>query len=205
MDDETCMEAREATQRRRRPPNTSRRVLISFASEGQLGDDSAPEPTELVIEATNAEGELGHWLDDSWWTEVIERWGDDPITLHIAETPGALLHLVVLHQLEMVRRIAPIWRIVGHAYREDLADDEAIKQLGRGPYDEVRVIDAFRPGRPPSDRHHPVISLDELFGRIRRVQTDTGTKRPILVRLPATASPSALETVPTTPTSIVRA
>ena len=205
MDEQTRMEARRATQRRRRPPGDSRRVRLTFDSAGKLCEEIVPEPTDLIIEATNAEGELADWLDDSWWTEVIERWGDDPITLHIAPTPGALLHLVVFHQLEMIRRITPIWRLVGHAYHGDLADDEAIKQLVRGPYDEVRVIDALRPGRAPAERYDPDISLGQLFGRIRRVQADTGTAKPILVRVPATAWPSALKTLPAILTSIPQA
>ena len=188
MDDKSRLEARQATERLRRPPSEPRRIQLSFDSGGKLGEQIVPAPAELALEATNAEGELAAWFHDGWWTEVIERWGDDPVTIHISPTASALLHMVVLHQLEMIRRVAPTWRIVGHAYRDDLSDEDAIDRLACSPYDEIRVIDQTRHSRAPSGQSSLGTALNEIFGRIRREQTRAGTTRPILVRLPAGAS-----------------
>ena len=187
MDDKSRLQARQATERLRRPPSEPRRIHLGFESEGKLGEQIVPAPAELALETTNAEGELAAWFHDGWWTEVIQRWGDDPLSVHITPTPSALLHMVVLHQLEMIRRVAPTWRIVGHAYRDDLTDEDAIDRLACCPYDEIRVIDQARHSRAPSDRCLG-IPLNEIFGRIRREQARAGTARPILVRLPAGAS-----------------
>ena len=188
MDEKTRMEVRQAAQTLRRAPGEPRRIQIRFNSEGRLDGGDVAAPFELTLEATNADGELATWFEDSWWTDVIERWGDDSITVHIAPSPAALLHMVVVHQLEMIRRVAPTWRIVGHVYRDDLVDDDAIERLVLSPYDEVRVLDKTRHNPAPSDRCSMDTPLNEIFGRLRREQARVGTARPILVRLPADAS-----------------
>ena len=179
-------EARKATQRLRRPPTEPHHIRVSFDGGGELGDDIVPAPVELTIEATNADGELAGWFSDYWWTEVIQRWGEDPVAVHVAPTPSALLHLVVLNKLEMLRRVAPRWRVVGHTYASEVATDDAIESLATSPYDEVRFIDQPRPG-VVSDRGRWELPLGELFACIRRAQERAGTARPILTRLPSSA------------------
>ena len=186
MDSKTRLEVRHATQRLRRPPSKPLRIRASFESDGKLGENLVAAPAELTVEATGPDGEPASWLNDAWWTEVIQRWGDELITVHIAPTASALLHAVVLHQVEMVKRVVPGWRVVGHAYRNDVGSDEAIGQLALSPYDEVRFIDQPRPGSG-SSRARWGLALDELFGQVRREQARVGTTKPILIRLPAAA------------------
>ncbi|UCE61175.1 MAG: hypothetical protein JSU63_05380 [Phycisphaerales bacterium] len=185
MDSDSSVEQRRATQQKRRPPGEVVRVTARFDSDGVLQEDLTSAPAEVMIEATDSEGEVAVWFDDYWWTDLIERWVDDPITLHITQTPGALLHPVVLHQMEMVGRVAPRWRMVGHSYRSDVSTDDAIESLACSAYHEVRFLDQTRPGAPRSDREGLDLSVDELFGRIRREQVRLGATRPVLVRLPA--------------------
>ena len=180
-------EVRRATQRLRRPPTKPHHIRIPFDGDGELGDDIVPAPLELAIEATNAEGEVAAWFSDYWWTEVIQRWGEEPVTVHIAPTPSALLHLVVLNKLEMLHRVAPRWRVVGHTYASEVATDDAIESLAISPYDEVRFIDQPRPGVMP-DRRRWELPLGELFACIRRAQDRSGARRPILTRLPPSAA-----------------
>jgi hypothetical protein len=139
----------------------------------------------VTIEATDSAGELAGWFDDYWWTDLIERWGDEAVTLHIAPTQGALLHPIVLHQMEMVSRVAARWRMVGHAYRSDVASDEVVELLASSPYHEVRFIDQPRPeGSLRGGHGTQELGVDEVFARVRREQISIGASRPVLVRLP---------------------
>jgi len=185
MDGTSQSDARRATEQRRRPPAPPVSILATFHNGTLWRDNDAPAPTDLTLEVTNAEGEVAAWFDDFWWTEVLERWGDEPVTLHIAATPNALVHRAVLHQLEMVSRIAARWRIVGHAWRDALATDESVRELARSPYHEVRILDESGPPALPGENRPAGWPVDELFGRIRREQADVGAVRPILVRLPS--------------------
>jgi len=186
MDLEACAEIRRATQRSRRGPREPVQVIATFGGEGGLGNDVPMGPVELTIEATNTKLEIAPWLADEWWTEVIQRWADCPVTVHIAPTPGALLLPVVLHQLQMLRRVTPSWWLVGHAYLDDLPTEDAVAELVKSPYHEVRFIDQPRWGAPERDRFSWAPPLEELFARIRREQTRLGTTAPVLVRLPST-------------------
>jgi len=172
-------------------------MAADFAGNGELHDDDAPGPIELTIEATNAEGDLAAWFDDFWWTDVIERWGYEPVTIHLAPTPQALLHPVVLHQMEMVRRVAPRWRTVGHVYSHDVTSDDATESIACSPYHEIRFLDKERRGAVESERQGKALPIDELFGRIRREQSRLRTMRPVLVRIPSPATepsvPAAVE------------
>ncbi len=182
------MAVREAAQKERHAPREPVCLTASFDGSGDLGGAAPAGPKELTIEATNREGELAQWFDDYWWIDLIERWGFEQVTLHIAPTPGALTHPVVLHQMEMVRRVAPRWRIVGHAYRNDILSDETIESLASSPYHEARFIDQTRPDVPTPARGGSFDwAIEVLFGRIRREQTRIGAARPVLVRLPSDA------------------
>lgn len=176
---------RGVTRQTRRPPRSPARIVATYDLGGDLVERISPGPVEIVIEATNEAGELAPWFDDAWWTELIQRRGDDPVTIHIRATPGALLHPVVLHQVEMIRRVTPIWRIIGTAIRDDLATDEAIALVARSLYHLVRFHDESDAGAAETGSCPPHMPIDELFGRIRREQKRLGVTGPGLVRLPA--------------------
>ena len=188
MDQETVREVRNATEHLRRPPGEPVRIRAAFDGGGEIGEEAAAGPIELTIEATSPDGEVAAWLDDDWWTALIERWGEESVTVHIAPTPGALLHPVTIYQVEMVRRVLPRWRVAGHAYLEDMTGVDDIESLATSPYHELRFIDGRRPGSPQSDRLRPSLSIEALFGQIRREQARLGATRPILVRLPSPAT-----------------
>jgi hypothetical protein len=157
-------------------------MLATYENARILGpSDNAP--TDMYLEVTNSEGAVAEWFNDFWWTELLERWASEPVTLHIAATPGALLDPTVLHQLEMVGRVAPRWRMVGHAYRDAVSTDDHVRTLATTPYHEVRFTDEPHTMDGASDGHGGW-SVGELFGRIRGEQTRVTTRHPILVRLP---------------------
>jgi len=191
MDLSAQREIRRMVESQRQAPREPARVVAAF-DDGGIGNDVVSGPILLMVEATNVQGELAAWLDDVWWTDVMEQWADCAVTVALAPTPGALLHPVVLHHVEMLRRVVPGWRIIGHAYGDDLATDEEIRQTANSPYHEVRVFDQRRPGFSPVGQGAPV-AVDELFGRIRRDQSKTGTTRPALVRLPTGPTDVALD------------
>jgi len=182
---EESKQARLDTIQRRRPPGDPVPVVASFEAGYRPCEANGPAPTDLTIETTNEAGETADWFNDTWWAGGIRSWGDAAVTLHVAPTPGALLHPVVLHQLEMVGRVLPQWRVVGHGYRDDVVTEEAIETLAQSPYHEIRFVDQPRPTSPRSDRCDLAPPLEELFGRIRREQSRVASTRPILVRLPA--------------------
>lgn len=173
----------EAGSRRRRPTERFE-VRVAADGLGELPETTTPGPVELTVEATTPAGHLSPWFDADWWTDVISRWADEPITIHIAPTPAALLHPVTLHHLETLHRVVPRWRIVGHAYLDDVVSPEAVAQVAQSSYHEVRFVDALRFRRQASDRGIAAPCVEELFARIRREQASANTTRPILVRLP---------------------
>ncbi|MCH7885239.1 MAG: hypothetical protein IIC01_08320 [Planctomycetes bacterium] len=197
MAQDTRSQLRNETERRRRAPPEPTHVLATFDHGGQLGGDTTHGPIELAVEVTDPDGKLADWFDDNWWTEVLQRWGDDPVTLRMAPTPQALLHPTVLHHLEMLRRVAPRWRIVGHAYVGDVASDEAVATAAGSAYHEIRFLDRPRPGASASDRADWQLPLAELFGRIRQAQIEMNATAPILVRLPGEAAGPAPTPPPT--------
>lgn len=183
MDLKAQREIRRSVESRRQAPREPAEVLAAYDGGG-IGGYVAAGPILLTIEATNGDSELASWLDDLWWTDVIQRWAEYAVTVAVAPTPGALLNPVVLHHVEMLRRVLPAWRIIGHAYRDDLAHDEEIIRVANSPYHEVRFFDQSRPRPSQSDQPARALALEELFGRIRREQLRMNLTRPALVRLP---------------------
>jgi hypothetical protein len=192
MDLKHLDEIRGATQQTRRGPRPALRRTACFDTGWWFEEEVGGGVVDLLIEATNAHGQPADWFDDLWWTDVLQKCTDASVTIEIAPTPSALLHPLILHQLTMIRRVMPHWRIVGHAYLDDLTSEEQIGQLVLGPYHEVRFVDRARSpataNASPSSRR-----IEELFARIREGQNRCGSHRPVLVRLPAThnAPPSA--------------
>ena len=177
--------ARKAVQGTRRPPGEPSRVRAAFQGGAECGDESIPGPIDLEIEATGADGEVAAWFHDVWWIDILQRWGDGLVTVQILPTPAALLHPRTLHYLEMVARVAPRWRLVGHAYLSDVSTDDEVALLARSPYHEVRFFDKPRPPATRSDRCLGTLSIGDLFGRVRSEQVRIKATKPILVRLPA--------------------
>ncbi len=175
---------RDETRRKRKPPPHSHRLIVPFGGQGQIETPDDETPTEIALEVTDADGNTAPWFDDFWWTDLIDRWGDRKMTFHIAPTRLALLHMVVLHHLDMLYRVAPLWRVVGHAYRDDLRDADDIASLVKSTYHEVRITDQERPGAIRSDRTLAGPPLEEFFGQIRREQQRVGRTTPIMVRVP---------------------
>ena len=138
---------------------------------------------------------LSEWFDDVWWTDVVQRWGDNAVTIHIAPTPIAVLHPVVLHHVEMIRRVSPRWRIVGYAYSNDIFIEEDIEILNSSLFHEVRFIDEPRPSIGTADRIEP-IPLEKLFARIREGQARKRTSAPVLIRLPSGSGPKISPLIP---------
>lgn len=175
---------REQTELTRRKPGDAAHLVATFDRGQALDVEKQTGPVELAIQATNADGELAPWLDDLWWTDAITRWTNEAVTLRIAPTPDALLHPVLLYQLHMLRRVVPGWRIVGHAYVDDVQTEDQIKQVALSPYHEVRFIDQSRP-KPASTYREPRLALQEVIGLIRVEQRRAGLNLPVLSRLPA--------------------
>jgi hypothetical protein len=177
---------RQVAQDNRRAPTEPTRVFATFDGEGKLRAEVPVGPIELMVEATDAGAQLAPWLDDEWWAYVLQRWVDRSVTVQIAPTSGALLHPLVLHQLGMLRRVEPGWRLVGHAYADDVVSDEDVAEMATSPYHEVRFMDRPRVRAAATDRFRSVPVLEELFGRVRTEQARRGARTPILVRLPST-------------------
>lgn len=185
MDLEEYREARNATQNNRHGPRKPVKILAAFGGGGKLPPEDVSGPVELTVEATDSDLDVASWLTDEWWAEVIQRWADRPVTVHVAPTPAALLHPVLLYQLAMLRRVTPTWRLVGQGYVDDVVTDDAVTELAGSPYHEVRFTEQYRPGVPAPERRSWTVALDELFGRIRKEQMRVAAFTPILVRLPS--------------------
>lgn len=178
-------EIRSVSRRSRHAPTKPVRIAVPFDRLTVFGEEPPPGALELVIEATNAAGEIAPWFDDAWWTEAILRFADRAVTVTISATPGALLHPVVLHQMEMLRRVTPSWRITATTYLDELSTPEDVTVLARSLYHEVRFLAQRRTGAGRSDRCTWNPSVDEVFGQIRREQTRIGITPTVLVRLPS--------------------
>lgn len=188
MDLESQVERRGATIRRRRAPGAPARVHLPFDAPVTVRDDSPIGPMELDIEATGPDGTFAAWLDDEWWAEAITHWAEDDVTVRIAPTPDALTHPILRHQLEMLRRVVPSWKLVAYSYRDDVDPESDIAEVATAPFHEIRFLDALRPDRPAGDRPAKVKPLPVLFSRIRSVQMERRVVTPILVRMPAATS-----------------
>jgi len=180
-------EERMVVEQQRRAPVSATHLVATYAHGARLPDNVAKGPLHLVVEATNADGNLAPWFHDDWFTELIGRFADDFVTLRIAPTPDALLHPCVWHQAEMVRRVLPHWRIIGTAYLSDIQTAEDVRAVAVSPYHEVRFFDQVRAGTYLHARMSPPMTVEELIGRIRREQSAQAGRTPVLVRLPARA------------------
>jgi len=177
---------RTAARGRRRPrPAHANRFLAN--GRGKFDAEDVAKPTDVFIEATHPDGDTAAWFDDFWWLECLNRWKDDRLSMHVLPSPAALLHPAVLHQVDMARRIAPSWRMIGHCWLEELDLNASPDGIARSPYHEVRIIDAPMPERvgQPNPARPP--KVQDLITRVRLIQRETNRTMPTLVR--STESP----------------
>lgn len=161
------------------PPSPDRIVHLSFEGGHEAAlEDSAP-PAELRLEGTCASGETPDWLDDFFWMDVLRRWSTLPLSIHILPTYESLLHPMIGYQMEMLRRVAREWRLIGHCYLSDLEPEGRPARMAMTVYHEIRIIDGRRPGCPPSA--HP-LKIEEVIATMRQVQAATGRRTPIFAR-----------------------
>jgi hypothetical protein len=168
---------RDMTARRRRKPGAGAPLMIPFDGLPSLEPDPNRPPSELSLEATGPSGEPAAWLDDYLWVDLLRAWGETPLAIRILPTPHALLHPVVLHQVNMLRRVAPRWRISAHCYVGDLAPEGHIAQAALSPYHEIHLLDQPAP-------HHATtahaLRMEDAVARLRRVQVANQRNTPIL-------------------------
>lgn len=169
---------RLSTMQRRRRPGVVRLLQIPFAGVDELAIDPAEPPTELHIEPTGPSGETALWLDDFFWLGLIQTMPRHSLTVRFAPTPDALLHPVILHQLNMIRRVSPEWRLVGQCYVSDLAGEHRLAQAALSVYHEIRIHDAVRPG---SSRTAESLRIEDALERIREVQAANKRTTPLIV------------------------
>ncbi|MHC4064786.1 MAG: hypothetical protein ACYSUQ_14665 [Planctomycetota bacterium] len=179
---------REAAAGRTRPAEPHR-IAFPADGNGDPGPKDAPPPSELLIEATDPTGEVVDWFDDVWWMELLSRWKDDRLTVHILPTEAALLHPVVLHHVSMIKRVTPGWRVIAHGYCCDVNGDAAVEALATSAYDEVRLLDGARPNAAGTQLPAHALRVEDLFSRVRQIQRRQGTTRPVLVRAPKEPQP----------------
>ena len=175
---------RRLTEVTRRKPRARPIVHVIATGMGDCGPPDGGVPGELHLEATDKNGEVAQWFDDHWWLEALGRWQDHPLAVHILPTPGALLHPDVMHHVEMLYRVALRWRRIGHCYLDDVVTDKDVRLLAISSYNEVRVIDSFRPDTGKSGAELRGVKVDRLVGRVMREQASAGATRPLLIRVP---------------------
>ncbi len=138
MDARTREERRQETSQCRRRPSEPQRIYFEAAGLGATVDVEPGRPTELYIEATTADGTVVPWMTDEWWISMNRACRACAVTIVLLPTPNAILDTIVLHQLEMLRRIAPTWRIVGYALNAEADRESSIERWMLTPYDEIR-------------------------------------------------------------------
>ncbi len=182
METSTWVDQRRAAAARRERPRPQHGIRIEAASDGSLGPTDAPTPTDMYLEATTPDGETASWFDDWWWMECLSRWKNDHLIVHIQPTPAALLHPVVLHHMEMVRRVAPNWRVIGLCWLEELDLEASPEAIARSPYHEVRISDAPMPQAAAEANPNRPARIQDLVGAVRRAQKAIGRTLPVLTR-----------------------
>ncbi len=188
-------EQRMSTMQRRRKPGNERCLQFAFDADGSLAGIDGDVPQEIHLEATNNDADAAPWLDDYFWMELMQRWSDAPVSVHFQATKGSLLHGVIIHQLNMLRRVVPHWRLIGHCYLSDLEAEGVIEQAAVTVYHEIHVIDGRRPGA--ADSRHPM-RIEDAIATMRKVQRANKRNTPIVV----CRRPEAQPLVSSPPTAI---
>ena len=174
---------RVASSRRRRPAGIHVLEFLAMG-DGAHGPNTGPFPEELRLEATYENGQISSWFDDHWWLETLQRWKSRPLTIHILPSPEALLHPIVLHELEMVRRMGIAWKLIGHCYLSDIAHAQMIERAAVNQYDEIRMIDEDRASSESYDVRPAQLTTAELFEEIKTIQSMEKVSAPLMTRAP---------------------
>ncbi len=156
-------------------------ITLTAAGDGELPDRLDNPPTDLFIEATDASGELAVWFDDFWWMEVLSRWANNAMVVHFLPSRHAMLNPVVLHQVNMIARVAPLWRPAGYAYSAEINGDDDITTMACSAYAELRLQEGARPGSGQARLKAHSMRIEDIVGRVSRIQKQRGTTRPILI------------------------
>jgi hypothetical protein len=179
------IQVRNEARRSRRPPDQERSLVADFENGGDLPNERIAGPIRLTIEATSPAGELAAWFHDDWWTAVLQQYADEAVTVQVLATPGALLHPVVLHEMTMLRRVVPRWRIIGQAHLDDLRSEDDVAQAAQSPYHEIHLLDQRCAEHPPRATPGTAWSIDELTTRIRSHQRRLNLTSPAVLPAPA--------------------
>ncbi len=173
----TREQQRNLAAKRRGKPGRVLIVRIPFDGTNDWEPQQSSPPTEIHLESTGASGETAVWLDDHFWMSLIQLWAQETIAVHFLATPGSLTNPVVRHQLNMLRRVVPNWRLIGHCYASDLTEDGVLSQAALGSHHELRLSDAHRPGMQVSG--HP-LKIQDIAARIRKIQAANNRTTPIV-------------------------
>jgi len=178
---------RQDAQRRRRAPAQVTHLIATYGLGGQITEavSEISGPIHIALETTDEKGRVAAWFHDDWFTKLLNRFGDEFVTLRVAPTPGALVHPTVLHESEMARRVVPHWRVIGTGYVDDIQSDSDIAALANGPYHEVQFFDHARAGGSERTEFATHLSVEKLFVQLRKAQGASAGRSPTLVRLPA--------------------
>jgi hypothetical protein len=168
---------REMTAQRRRRPGTGRAIFIPFNGLDDFTADPSDPPAEIALEATGQHGETAIWLDDFFWLSLLKPWSQFPVTIRFHATPDSLLHPVILHQLNMLRRVAPAWRIVGECTADYLADPDRLHTAALSAYHELHVVDDPQGASPTSVTSS---ELDNMLAQMRQIQGANQRTTPIV-------------------------
>lgn len=184
MDVITAEKDRQVATARRRPPSGTKTIHIKADSDGDITDELGLYPTDIKLEATLEDGQIAQWFSDDWWIDMLQRFKDRSLSLHIMPTTDGLLHPIVLHELEMVRRLQTPWRLIGHCYLGDVGHSMLVSKVSLSPYDEIRVIPADRPESDRTVKREAQLTFEELAEQVRTVQIAEKTVYPLLTRAP---------------------
>jgi len=168
-----------STGQRRRKPGQGRIIHIPSDGKFQAPAESDPPPAHLTLDATDSAGHCADWLNDYLWVDLLRCWSDHALLIRYSPTPESLLNPVVVHQVAMLRRVAPAWRIVGGCYLSDLIPEGRLAQAAIAPYHEIHILDGKRE-EVTQTRMLPAIA--DVMARMREVQAAHQMTTPIIVR-----------------------
>jgi hypothetical protein len=184
MDTTTLTDRRKLAGARRRKPTRPEVFELPANDGGRRPREDGPRPSELRLETTYPGGRIVEWFEDNWWLETLRLWKDRRLAIHILPTPDALLHPIVLHEIEMIRRMETPWTVIGHCYLSDVNHPTLVSRVATSPYDEVRIIDALRPVTDEYDVRPGKFSIAEFLDQVRAAQITERAVTPLLTKAP---------------------
>jgi hypothetical protein len=177
MDARTREEIRCGVSHNRIRPQDPQRIFFESDGLGECPPLESGRAVALHIEATSPAGILSPWLTDEWWIGLQQRCPQRGVSAVILPTPGGVLQEVLLHQLEMIRRVAPAWRLIGYAFAEDAGGQPALDRWLNTPYDEIRFCTA---GDSPVSRRPALAAAQRLVRQAALLRRTTGARQACL-------------------------